>query len=136
MIARPSPRPDPVTIATSPFKFIFVIGVPKFVYQATHPPSTNNGIPVTYDAASDARKTAAPVTSCNSPHRPIGILATNALYFSGSARSGLFISVANGPGQIAFTVTPRLAHSSASTRVRLSSPALADAYGARPASAT
>src|SRR4051812_43930093 len=107
-----------------------------FYYHAIHPPSTNNGIPVTYDAASDARNTAAPATSCSSPQRPMGILATNALYFSGSASSGLFMSVANGPGQMAFTVTPLSAHSSASTRVRLSSPALADAYGARPARAT
>ena len=38
-----------------------------------------------------------------------------------------FISVPNGPGQIALAVTPVPAHSSASTRVRLTTPALADA---------
>src|SRR5207249_1727234 len=42
-------------------------------HLAVHPPSTNSALPVTYDAASDARKTTAPASSCNSPHRPIGI---------------------------------------------------------------
>src|SRR5438874_1343964 len=46
------------------------------------------------------------------------------------------MSVANGPGQIAFAVTPLPAHSSASTRVRLTTPAFDAAYGARPGRAT
>src|SRR5262245_42143325 len=66
----------------------------------------------------------------------MGIWATNSLYFTGSSRSDRFISVAKGPGQIAFAVTPVPAHSSANTRVRLMTPAFDDAYGARPGSAT
>jgi hypothetical protein len=46
-------------------------------YLAVQPPSTNSELPVTNDDASDARKTAAPVNSCSSPHRPIGICFTN-----------------------------------------------------------
>src|SRR5215213_718959 len=45
----------------------------------------------------------------------------------GSFISWRFMSVANGPGQIAFTVTPAAAHSSASTRVRPTTPALEEA---------
>src|SRR3954454_14684870 len=86
-----------------------------------------------YDDASDARKRAAPAISCNSPHRPIGILATNAAYCAGSFSNGRFISVANGPGHRAFTVTPRPAHSNASVRVSPRRPAFDDAYGVRPA---
>src|SRR5881409_3215241 len=93
-------------------------------YWAVQPPSMKRALPVTNADASEARKTAAPAISRNSPHRPMGILSTNAWYFAGSLRSCLFISVANGPGQMALTVTPFAAHSNASTRVRLSSPAL------------
>lgn len=56
-----------------------------------------------------------------------------ALYSIGFSRIGVFISVPKRPGQIALTFTPWLAHSSASTRVRLRRPPLAEAYGARPA---
>ena len=59
----------------------------------------------------------------------------NSWYFTGSSSSWRFISVANGPGQIVFTVTPVPAHSSASTRDRFMTPAFAEAYGARPGSA-
>ena len=96
-------------------------------YCAVQPPSTNRAEPVTKDAASEARKSAAPVISCSSPQRPMGIFSTKALYFTGSFRSWRFISVAKGPGQIALTVTPEVAHSRASTRVRLMTPALAEA---------
>src|SRR4029079_10758641 len=93
-------------------------GPDRRVYCAVQPPSTKSRLPVTKDEASEARKTTAPAISVSSPHRPIGIFATNAAYFSGSFISGRFISVPNGPGQIALTVTPCVAHSSASTRVR------------------
>jgi len=49
---------------------------------------------VIYDDASEARNTTAPVSSSSSPQRPIGIWATNSLYFTGSSRSDRFISVA------------------------------------------
>src|SRR5262245_31351619 len=91
---------------------------PTHCYCAVHPPSTNNALPVTYAEASEARKTAAPAISCKSPQRPIGILETKSRYFAGSLSNCLFISVAKGPGQIAFTVTPLGAHSSASVRVK------------------
>ena len=89
---------------------------------------------MTNEDALEARNTVTPAISGNSPQRPIGILATKALNFSGSSISGLFISVPNGPGQMALTVTPRSAHSSARTRVRLAMPALEAASGARPGS--
>src|SRR3954470_23583835 len=100
---------------------------PQALYRAIQPPSTNSGVPVTYDDASEARNTTAPVNSSSSPHRPIGICATNSLYFTGSSRSERFMSVAKAPGQMAFAVTPVPAHSSASTRVRLMIPAFDEA---------
>src|SRR6476646_9527969 len=99
----------------------------RLSYRAVHPPSATRQLPVVYDEASDARYTAAPAISCTSPQRPIGICATNCLYFSGSFISGRFISVPNTPGQIALTVTPVPAHSSASTRVIPSTPAFEEA---------
>src|SRR5215510_1196693 len=108
----------------------------QWLYLAVHPPSTNSPLPVTNDAASDARNTTTPASSCGSPQRPIGICATNSLYFTGSSSSVRLSSVPNGPGQIAFTVTPVPAHSSASTFVRLTTPAFDDAYGVRPGIAT
>ena len=51
---------------------------------------------------------------------------------TGSLSKGVLISVANGPGQSAFTLIPSLAHSSASVLVRSVSPPLLDAYGVRP----
>src|SRR3954468_5214341 len=89
-------------------------------------------VPVMNDDASEARKTTAPVSSSSSPQRPIGMLATNCWYACGSFSSCLFMSVANGPGQIALHVTPLPAHSRPQTRVRPSTPALDEAYGVRP----
>src|SRR5882672_12494033 len=90
----------------------------RHYYCAVHPPSTNNAPPVMNAEASDARKIAAPAISCNSPQRPIGILETKSRYLAGSLSNCLFMSVAKGPGQIAFTVTPLVAHSSPSVRVK------------------
>ena len=101
---------------------------PSFAgHCAVQPPSINSVVPVIYDDAGDARNNAAPTISCSSPHRPMGILATKSAYFLGSSSSGLFMSVANGPGHKALTVTPLVAHSNANTRVRPSNPALDDA---------
>ena len=69
--------------------------------------------PVIKLAASLAKKTARPPISSNSPQRPIGIGFTKVWNFSGSFNKGVFISVPNGPGRMAFTVMPRGAHSSA-----------------------
>src|SRR5437588_10572933 len=66
----------------------------------------------------------------------MGICRTNSWYVAGFSSNCRFMSVANGPGQIAFAVTPLPAHSSASTRVKLTTPAFDAAYGARPGSAT
>src|SRR6185437_8241721 len=83
--------------------------------------------------ASEARNSAGPVISCSSPQRPMGILETKAAYCCGLLSRGLFMSVPKGPGQRALTVTPLVAHSRASTRVRPSNPVLEELYGVRPA---
>ena len=93
-------------------------------------------LPVMNDDPDEARKTtrATPARRVR-PSGPSECWRTNSWYFTGSFSSGRFISVPNGPGQIALTVTPVPAHSRASTRVSDVTPALADAYGARPGSA-
>src|SRR6266511_4332935 len=44
-------------------------------HQALQPPSATRFAPVTYDEASEARKTTGPTTSCTSAMRPSGIRA-------------------------------------------------------------
>src|SRR3954466_9805728 len=99
---------------------------------AVMPPSTAIAWPVRYDAASLARNTTAPAISSARAQRPIGtraIIASLTSWFSHSAR---LRSVAVQPGQSALTRTPRLAHSIATDRVRLTTAALDAPYGVTP----
>lgn len=75
-------------------------------YWAVHPPSIVTHVPVIKLFAGEARNRIAALSSEISPQRPRGILDRNCSYFTGSSSSDRFISVANGPGQSAFTVTP------------------------------
>src|SRR6185437_3969076 len=95
-------------------------------------PSMNRVAPVMKLDASDARNTAAGPSSAGSPQRPSGIFDSTAARTFGSFRSGVLISVANGPGQSALTLIRSAAHSSASVLVRRVNPPLLDAYGVRP----
>ena len=82
--------------------------------------------------ASDARNTAAGPSSAGSPQRAKGTLASIWARAAGSFKSGVLISVANGPGQRELTLIPCSAHSSASVLVSRVSPPLLEAYGVRP----
>src|SRR3954462_8665853 len=53
-------------------------------FRAKLPPSTGSKIPVTKAAASDARKTAGPITSSGSPRRFIGMPISRRFGSSGS----------------------------------------------------
>src|SRR5688500_10924971 len=93
-----------------------------FTPLARKPPSTARTWPVTNDAASEARYTAAPTSSSTRPKRFIGVRASSS-WPRGVSRSAVFRFVRNTPGAIEFTVTLCGAHSTASARVR---PATAD----------
>jgi len=78
--------------------------------------------PVTYAPARLARYSAAPAMSSGRPIRPSG--AADAISSPSTRSVSVIILDSNGPGAIAFTVTPRGPSSRASTRVRWCSPAL------------
>src|ERR1039458_7445053 len=80
-------------------------------YPAHHPPSMSTSVPVIKPASGEQRYTANWPTSSTRPQRPSGILATNWALSSGFSISGVFISVAKGPGLMAFrSVHGQLAH--------------------------
>src|SRR6266850_6802692 len=74
-----------------------------------------------YDAASEARKTAAPTSSSGRPKRPSGMRrASSAMH--GSAKNGALLSVWKNPGAIALAVMPVPPSSTARARISASSP--------------
>src|SRR5258708_12244780 len=91
---------------------------------ARKPPSTTRVCPVTKDAASEHRYTAAPTSSSVFPNRPMGVRANNSLPRGVLSSRSALSAVWNTPGAIAFTVTPRLDHSTASERVSETTPDL------------
>src|SRR5438270_12755668 len=74
-------------------------------------------VPVIIDAAGDARKTTAPVTSFVCPIRPSGIWASVRSWKAGSDSAGRVASVQMKVGATALTVMLCFAHSSAMQRV-------------------
>jgi hypothetical protein len=90
---------------------------------AVWPPSTANTAPVTYDASSEARNSAAAASSAGSASRPIGIACPNARSSSGLI-TAWSIGVAVGPGAIALTRTPAAAWSTAIALVSMAMPPL------------
>ncbi len=72
---------------------------------------------MTYDEASEARKSAGPTISAGSAMRPRSVESTIRRWNSGWASVRLIMSVSNGPGAMAFT---RMwgAHSLAIVRVK------------------
>ncbi len=69
-----------------------------------NPPSTFITKPVTNEASSEAKNTAAGPISSSRPHRPTGVLSwTQRVNFSSSTK-GVFISVAKKPGAMQLTV--------------------------------
>ena len=86
--------------------------------MARFPPSIGRIAPVTKLEASDARKIAGPLISSGFPSRPIGMPPLNVSSNSGVLairfRSQSFHTCA---GRMAFTRTPREAHSVDSSRV-------------------
>src|SRR6185312_8217023 len=79
--------------------------------QAAMPPSTDSTDPVTYEAASEARKRTHAATSSGVPARLAGIAASRSPF-----RSAV-MSVSIRPGATALTVTPRRATSAATVFV-------------------
>ncbi len=94
------------------------------------PPSIVTTSPVMKGAASETRKAARLVSSSCSPKRRSGMRA-----FASASTSGVGISadqapsVGKGPGAMAFTRIPYVAHSTASERVIASTPAFPAADG-------
>jgi hypothetical protein len=91
---------------------------------AVLPPSTVTTCPVTKDAPSEARKSAAAAMSAGLPTRPRGTPEAKAALFSGVPvkRSSMPVSV--GPGATALTRTPEAATSSAADLVKPSTACL------------
>src|ERR1700721_3234 len=86
--------------------------------------------PVVYDAASEARYTAAPTSSSVFPKRPIGERILNSRPRSVLSSSFAFKSVRKTPGAMALTSTPWRDHSTASDLVSAPTAALLTLYGA------
>src|SRR6266446_3808508 len=80
---------------------------------AVLPPSAVSICPVTNDAFSEARKTAARAISAGSPTRPSGTLLARAAFLSAVPVKRPSIPISVGPGATALTRTPELAASSA-----------------------
>src|SRR5258708_40171515 len=80
-----------------------------------------------------AKNSAAPISYCDSPKRPIGVCAqidlVRAVGEPSSLKSNLrFCSAGKKPGVTEFTRTPLVAHSRARNKDRLSTAALAAEY--------
>src|ERR1700674_1744896 len=102
------------------------IGVPGIQPPACQPPSTNSVCPVTKSEAGLARNTAAPTRSEGSAKRPSLIRLSNLCARASFSRNErLVLSVSVEVGAIAFTRTPRGAHSVDRAAVRYDTPALA-----------
>src|SRR5438132_657016 len=79
-------------------------------------------VPVIRDAAGDARKTMAPVTSSMRPMRPSGIRLMTQLRNSGSAKKEAVMGVSRNVGAMAFT---RMFSGASSTAMALVKPSIA-----------
>src|SRR4029077_8842039 len=79
--------------------------------HAVTPPSTESTCPLTKLDASDARKIAAPTSSCTSPQRPSGVRAESDAENLSSSTSALFSSVRMYPGASALARRPCLPQS-------------------------
>src|SRR5271170_2875214 len=100
---------------------------------ANNPPSATMQVPLTYEDSSETRNRTTLAISLGSPYRPIGMIASERLAVSGSARRDLSIGgVRMAPGQTALQRIPLRAYSIAVARVRLITPALIALYAPRP----
>jgi hypothetical protein len=94
--------------------------MPRHRSRAVAPPSTAMICPVMNALASDASSAATPFRSSGPPRRRSGA------FFAASAPSVSIrprvIFVGNNPGAIAFTLMPWRAHSTASARVKFTTP--------------
>src|SRR5258708_254552 len=97
-----------------------------------NPPSTRISVPVMKLLAWDAaRKPAAPLNSCDSPNRFMGVCPQIAFVRAVGVPSSLkssfrFCSAGKKPGVMVFTRTPLVAHSRARNWERLNTAALLD----------
>ena len=94
-------------------------------HLAVQPPSTNSSDPVMKLPASEASSSRAPSSSWTSPRRGMGLLAAMKPMPVSVPDMSVVISVANQPGQMAFTRTPLRAHWMPSSLVRFTRPPLA-----------
>ncbi len=95
---------------------------PKASYQMVYPPSTRMSAPLIMSDIPEAKKSATAATSSGSAKRRVGMSTFMASPFS-PAHALRPRSVMTTVGEMAFTVTPRGAHSYASTLVSPSTPA-------------
>src|SRR5581483_9726340 len=116
-----SPPPSAIRNRQSPSlpPFAFIL------HLAVHPPSTIKIAPVTYDDASEARKTTGPTSSSALPRRPSGVSSRMLRSFASScslAAPGMYASMYAGLN--ALTRMLYCAHSTASVRVNIFTPPL------------
>lgn len=92
------PRGRKLTRLSAPGQFCGrLISIPAYITEyytaASMPPSTKMIWPLTKFEASEARKTAAPISSWGLPHRPAGVRLHNHLVKSASLTNAVFNSV-------------------------------------------
>src|SRR3954451_18830648 len=87
-------------------------------------------MPLTKDAASDARNTQAPTSSSGAPQRPAGVRRSSHSLKAGSDHSASLSGVRMYPGAIALQLSPCLAQSTAMPLVRFATAPFVAVYGA------